>query len=44
VEENLRGEDYDYGDLYDDVNVGEGFRQFHCPNALGSSHNLGNGF
>ena len=44
VEENLMGEDDDYEDLYDDVNVGEGFRQFHRPDALGSSHNLGNGF
>uniref|UniRef100_A0A7C9AZK5 RRM domain-containing protein n=1 Tax=Opuntia streptacantha TaxID=393608 RepID=A0A7C9AZK5_OPUST len=43
AEEDLMGEDDDYEDLYDGVNVGEGFRQFHRPDALGSSHNLGNG-
>lgn len=43
ADEDLVGEDDDYEDLYDGVNVGEGFQQFHRPDALGSFSNLGSG-
>lgn len=42
AEEELMGEDDEYEDLYNDVNVGEGIFQFHQTGASGSSNNFGN--
>ncbi|XP_021746718.1 cleavage and polyadenylation specificity factor subunit 6-like [Chenopodium quinoa] len=44
ADEEMIGEDDDYEDLYDGVNVGEGFLQFHRSEAQGPpNNNVGNG-
>ncbi|GAB4840484.1 hypothetical protein Ancab_021253 [Ancistrocladus abbreviatus] len=43
ADEELMGEDDEYDDLYNDVNVGEGFLHLHRPEPLVSSNNVGNG-
>ncbi|GAB4829289.1 hypothetical protein Ancab_018957 [Ancistrocladus abbreviatus] len=43
ADEELMGEDDEYEDLYNDVNVGDGFLQLHRPEQLGSSSAVGNG-
>ncbi|GMH01539.1 hypothetical protein Nepgr_003378 [Nepenthes gracilis] len=43
ADEELMGEDDEYEDLYNDVNVGEGFLQLHQSEHLGSSSSVGNG-
>ncbi|KAK9117397.1 hypothetical protein Sjap_016344 [Stephania japonica] len=41
AEEELMGEDDEYDDLYNDVNVGEGFLQAHRSEAIGGVGNVG---
>ncbi|KAG2708027.1 hypothetical protein I3760_05G172500 [Carya illinoinensis] len=43
AEEELMGEDDDYDDLYNDVNVGEGFLQLHRSEATVPPATVGNG-
>ncbi|GMH20765.1 hypothetical protein Nepgr_022607 [Nepenthes gracilis] len=43
ADEELMGEEDEYEDLYNDVNVGEGFSQLHQPEPLGFPKTVGDG-